>query len=83
YIYLHILYSCHDRGYFICFHGTVIRVGTPYVFDATRSYQCEECGSIVTVTKSSNLEKIKLKPTRCSNEDCTSTKFGSLKECTY
>ncbi|CAF3333404.1 unnamed protein product [Rotaria socialis] len=72
--------NCHDRGYFICFHGTVIRVGTPYVFDATRSYQCEECGSIVAVTKSSNLEKIKLKPTRCSNEDCTSTKFGSLKE---
>ena len=40
----------------------------------------EECGSIVTVTKSSNMEKIKLKPTRCSNEYCTSVKFKSLKE---
>jgi len=40
----------------------------------------EECGSIVTVTKSSNMEKIKLKPTRCSNEDCTSNKFKQLKE---
>ncbi|CAF4623710.1 unnamed protein product [Rotaria sp. Silwood1] len=72
--------NCQDRGHFICFHGTVIRVGTPYVFDATRSYQCEECGSIVAVTKSSNMEKIKLKPTRCSNEDCTSVQFKSLKE---
>ncbi|CAF2398725.1 unnamed protein product [Rotaria sp. Silwood2] len=72
--------NCQDRGHFICFHGTVIRVGTPYVFDATRSYQCEECGSIITVTKSSNMEKIKLKPTRCSNEDCSSIKFKSLKE---
>jgi hypothetical protein len=40
----------------------------------------EECGSMVIVTKSSNMEKIKLKPTRCSNEDCTSVKFKSLKE---
>lgn len=72
--------NCQDRGHFICFHGTVIRVGTPYVFDATRSFQCEECGSIVAVTKSSNMEKIKLKPTRCSSEDCTSTKFQALKE---
>lgn len=40
----------------------------------------EECGSIVTVTKTSNMEKIKLKPTRCSNEDCTSNKFQALKE---
>ncbi|UJR36740.1 hypothetical protein I4U23_029455 [Adineta vaga] len=72
--------NCQDRGHFICFHGTVIRVGTPYVFDATRSFECEECGGIVIVTKSSNMERIKLKPTRCSNEDCTSTKFRSLKE---
>lgn len=26
------------------------------------------------------MEKIKLKPTRCSNEDCTSTKFQAMKE---
>lgn len=32
--------SCQDRGHFICFHGTVIRVGTPYVFDSTRSFEC-------------------------------------------
>ncbi|CAF1179622.1 unnamed protein product [Adineta steineri] len=76
----HEIPNCQDRGHFICFHGTVIRVGTPYVFDATRSFQCEECGSITAVTKSSNMEKIKLKPTRCSNEDCTSTKFNQLKE---
>ncbi|CAF0807956.1 unnamed protein product [Adineta ricciae] len=76
----HQIPNCQDRGHFICFHGTVIRVGTPYVFDATRSFECEECGAIATVTKSSNMERIKLKPTRCSNEDCKSTKFRSMKE---
>ena len=34
-------FSCQDRGHFICFRGTVIRVGTPYVFDATRSFECK------------------------------------------
>jgi len=76
----HVIPNCQDRGHFICFRGTVIRVGTPYVFDATRSFECEECGAITTVTKPSNMEKIKLKPTRCSDENCTSTKFKTMKE---
>ena len=49
-----------------------------YEYDFLRSG--EECDAITTVTKASNMEKIKLKPTRCSNENCTSIKFKSIKE---
>lgn len=29
------------------------------------------------------MEKIKLKPSRCSNEDCTSVKFKAMKESSF
>ncbi|CAF1050076.1 unnamed protein product [Didymodactylos carnosus] len=72
--------NSQDRGMFICFCGTVIRVGSVFVFDATRSFQCEECRSIVSVEKEISTQNVVIKPKHCSMPDCQSTKFKQLKD---